>query len=159
MSFCSVYTKHTAGDQHHVHTKATDDGEARAFSPSISEGLRNWMTRAVWTLSPTVDKLDDGLSGIVRNQPETTCRISCNDRKSAEPGLITTLINLYGDHILAKYLFDVKHDVEFTAKKIKGDAAFLQGAQYVKWFEEVVTPNKGRTLLDLRPKTWHTNLY
>ncbi|KAG3093207.1 hypothetical protein PI125_g16919 [Phytophthora idaei] len=79
--------------------------------------------------------------------------------KAPSQALITTLINLYGDHIVAKYLFDVKHDVEITTKKIKGDAAVLQGAQYVKWFEEGVTPNKGRTLLDLRPKTWHTNPY
>ncbi|KAG6942555.1 hypothetical protein JG688_00018052 [Phytophthora aleatoria] len=162
-----------------TYTEASKNGEERGFSPSIAEGLKKWMKRAVPELLKTdadtkaltktatssddvfnMLKLNDGLTGILSNPnlKEFAYFLELTE-KSPSRAMITTLINRYEDDVVAKFLFDVKHDVKITDAQIKTDAAFLQGAQYVKWFDEGVTPTDVRSILDLRPITWYENPY
>ncbi|KAG2783130.1 hypothetical protein PC129_g15634 [Phytophthora cactorum] len=162
-----------------TYTEASKDGEERGFSPSISEGLTNWMKRAAPGLLKTDDdikavtttttssddafkmlKLDDRLTGILSNPNlKVFAYFLASTEKAPSQAMITTIINRYGDDVVAKFLFNVKHDVKITDAQIKTDAAFLQGAQYVKWFDNGVTPNDVRRMLDLRPITWNENRY
>ncbi|KAG3110733.1 hypothetical protein PI124_g9646 [Phytophthora idaei] len=159
-----------------TYTEVSKDGEERGFSPSIAEGLTKWMKRAVLktdadieALAKTATSSDDvfnmltlnnGLTGILSNPSLKTFAYFLElTEKAPSQAMITTLINRYGDDVVAKFLFDVKHDVKITDAQIKTDAAFLQGAQYAKWFDEGVTPTDVRSILDLRPITWYENRY
>lgn len=167
------------------HTEATDHGEERAYKPSLSvvESLNNWMQRASKNILPddvilvmaskamtkktsssdavfAMLQLDQGLKGILSNPNlKQFAYYLVLTEKAPSQALITKLISQYGDDVVAKYLFDIKHKAINVSEKLKAEARFWQGAQYVKWFDEGVTPALVRQKYNVHPETWYKNPY
>lgn len=104
--------------------------------------------------------LDKGLPGILSNPnlKQFAYYLELTEKAPTQT-LVTKLANQYGDDVLAKYHFDIKHHAINVNKGVKDEAASLQVAQFIKWIYEGVTPSKVREKLDVRPETWSRNPY